>query len=124
MDVSFSAGWHQVVCRAHNICGWGQYNVITVEAYAKSASPSQYNIYPNPVSDILHIEIDPPTDVKTPPTYDLRLYDGQGNMLQQAFTQGGTVQFNVSNMPGGVYYLHIYDGVTEKPEMYLIVVEH
>ena len=29
-----------------------------------------------------------------------------------------------TNLPDGIYYLHIYDGVTENPEMIPIVVEH
>ena len=49
---------------------------------------------------------------------------GQGNLLRQAATKGGAVQFNVSNLPDGIYYLHVYDGVSEKPEMQQIVIEH
>jgi hypothetical protein len=30
----------------------------------------------------------------------------------------------VANLPNGIYYLHIYDGVNAKPEMRQIVVEH
>jgi hypothetical protein len=56
--------------------------------------------------------------------YDLRLYDGQGNLLRQQQIRGGAVQFNVQNLPDGIYYLHIYDGVNAKPEMQQIVVEH
>jgi hypothetical protein len=33
------------------------------------------------------------------------------------------VQFNVSNLPVGIYYLHVYDGVNSKPEIHKIVVE-
>ena len=58
------------------------------------------------------------------PVYDLRLYDGQGNLLRQQKTKGSTVQFNVSALPNGIYYLHIYDGVSDTPEMRQIVVEH
>ena len=55
---------------------------------------------------------------------DVRLYDGQGNLLRQQKTKGGTVQMNVSGLPDGFYYLHIYDGVSDTPEMQQIVVEH
>jgi len=95
--------------------------------------------YPNPVSDILSVEIEQHTidrakalqksasDAKSTsadPTFDIRLYDGLGNLLRQTSTNGGTVQFNVSNLPAGNYYLHIYDGVSDKPEMQQILVEH
>ena len=47
-----------------------------------------------------------------------------GNLLRQKKTKGRTVEFNVANLLDGVYYLHIYDGVSENPEMIPIVVEH
>ena len=91
--------------------------------------------YPNPVSDILHVDLDELSStglesitdgrqLKQDKTFDVRLYDGQGNMVRQQKAKGGTVQFNVSNLPGGTYYLHIYDGVGEKPEMIQVIVEH
>ena len=40
-------------------------------------------------------------------TYDIRLYDGQGNLLRKTSAEDGMVQFNVSNLPDGNYYLHI-----------------
>ena len=63
------------------------------------------------------------TRQRTDPTYDVRLYDGHGNMVRQTTTQGGTVQFNVANLPIGIYYLHIHDGVSREPEIQQIVVE-
>ena len=56
--------------------------------------------------------------------YDIRLYDSLGNLLRQATATGGKIEFNVTNLPNGIYYLHIYDGVNEKPEMRQIVVQH
>ena len=56
--------------------------------------------------------------------YDLRLYDGQGNLLRQAATKDARVEFNVAGLPNGIYYLHIYDGTSDKPEIQQIVVEH
>ena len=80
-------------------------------------------VYPNPTGDILNIEIEA-ENTKTNPTYHIRLYDGQSILQRQQKTKGGTVQFNVANLPNGTYYLHIYDGVSETPEMRQIVVEH
>jgi len=95
--------------------------------------------YPNPANDMISIEIDAEamaqsnalaqnlTDgkpLKLNVTFDVRLYDGQGNQLRQTTTKGGTVQFNVSALPDGIYYLHIYDGVNSTPEIQQILVEH
>ena len=66
------------------------------------------------------------TDVKQlkqDPAFYIRLYDGQGNIVRRAQNKGGSVQFNVSNLPTSIYYLHIYDGINEKTEMQQIVVE-
>ena len=91
-------------------------------------SDSYITFYPNPVDNILTIEIDFDAaqdllPVKASLTFDVRLFDGQGNMLRQTKTQGGTVQFNVSNLTNGIYYLHIYDGVNSTPEIRQIMVE-
>jgi len=82
----------------------------------------------NPVSDILTVELNPQVSsaigATNVPVYDVRLFDGQGNLLRQRKANGGTVQFNVSALPNGFYYLHIYDGVSDEPEKWQIVVEH
>ena len=101
-----------------------------IQACSKGGSISSYIIaYPNPVDDILTIEID--TDaaqsflsVQGNLNFDVRLYDGQGNLLHQQKSKGETVQFNVSNLPYGLYYLHVYDGVNSTPEMLPIIIEH
>ena len=86
---------------------------------------------PNPTDGMLYIEIDADaaqamllTAGKSSLTFDVRLYDGQGNLLLQQKTKGGTVEFNVSSLPGGYYYLHVYDGVSSTPLMQQVVVEH
>jgi hypothetical protein len=99
--------------------------------YGGSKSGSNPNVYPNPVSDILTVEIKSEKNniagtkaSGNSATFDIRLYDGQGTVLRQQKTGGGTVQFNVADLLNGIYYLHIYDGVNEKPNIHQIVVEH
>jgi hypothetical protein len=113
-----------------NSCGVGGY-----AEYSMGYSP--VSAYPNPASTTLNIEIDaqalaqssaPATtsgkQLKQDKTYDIRLYDNQGTLLRNAKTKGGNIQFNVAGLPDGIYYLHIYDGVSGKPEIRQIVVEH
>jgi len=95
----------------------------------ESLSDTYISVYPNPVSGILTIEINVATaqnllPVKANLTFDVRLHDNQGNLLRQQQTKGGIVEFNVANLSDGIYYLHIYDGVSETPEMRQIMVEH
>jgi len=94
--------------------------------------------YPNPASNILNIEINEDATVqaqskqtvndaillKTEPTYDIRLYNSHGHLLRHATSKSGSVQFDVSHLHNGTYYLHVYDGVSDKPEVKQIVVKH
>ena len=116
-----------------------QYSIFYVTVTDCRGGSSPYSIYPNPVSDILNITIDAQAvsearsqqpsltngqPLKFDPTFDIRLYDGQGFLLLQTSSKGGLVQFDVSNLSDGIYYLHIYDGSGNTPFMTQIVVEH
>ena len=87
--------------------------------------------YPNPASDILYIEIDATAhalqlqskSIATVPTYEVRLLDHQAISRHQTSTKGGTVQFNLSSLPIGVYYLLVQDGISV-PLLRQIIVEH
>jgi hypothetical protein len=116
------AGYYQVSARACNTCGYSPWAFVYVDAGSKSPSP----VYPNPVSDILYVEVGSSDDAKgVILTYDIRLYDGMGNQMRQTGIKGGnTVQLNVSNLPNGNYFLHIYDGVSSTPEVQKIIVKH
>jgi len=111
-----------------NSCGS---DIASKDIYASGrggGAPSYVTVYPNPVRDILTVEINDPnsgiiSSNNTAINYDVRLYDGQGNLLRQQFTQGGTVQFDMSGLPEGVYFLHVYDGVNATPEVHQVVVE-
>lgn len=82
-------------------------------------------VYPNPANDILHVEINSSAkDLKGNPTYDIRLYDISGNMVRNTVSQNSHVQFNVSNMQNGFYFLHVYDGANSKPEIKVVVIKH
>ena len=46
------------------------------------------------------------------------------NLLRQTTTKGGTVQFNVMDLHNGVNYLHVYDGVNDKPEIQQVIINN
>jgi len=108
---------------------------ITFKGSQKSGTAPK--VYPNPVYDILNVEIDQAMIDKVKalqqnsgksfnadPVFDIRFYNGQNVLLRKQFSKGGTVQFNVSGLPDGIYYLHIYDGLSVKPEMFSVIVRH
>jgi hypothetical protein len=76
--------------------------------------------YPNPVNDILYVDL----ENKTSGSYDIRLYNSLGSICRQAKATDGTVEINVSNLPDGVYFLHICNSSTSKPETHKIIVRH
>ena len=126
----------QVIC--YNACG-SDYGTMMIEAHNYKGKGKQeeekeeveeqvFTVYPNPVDDILTVEIDE-QDVQQQAkaasiTYDIRLYDAFGALRHQTTTKNSSTQINVSNLPNGFYYLHIYDGVSDKPDMKTIVVKH
>jgi hypothetical protein len=73
--------------------------------------------YPNPVNDILYIDMGKHT-------CDIRLYNSMGNLCRQAKASGGRAELSVSDLPGGVYFLTVYAGNASKPEAHKIIVKH
>ena len=85
-------------------------------------------VFHNPVNDILTVGIDADAartllSVKESLIFDVMLYDVQGNLLEQISSKGGTVLFNTSSLPDGVYLLHVFDGINRTPETKVIIIE-
>ena len=119
----FDATTYHIYVTATNACGSGYAD----KYFYATGQWRSYSIYPNPVSDILTIEINVQAvaNSKINPQFDVRLYDMQGNLQRNTTTtKAGTVQLNVTNLPDGNYFLHIYDGVDATPFMKQIVVKH
>jgi hypothetical protein len=144
LDIAFyDAGNYQLVCKAYNGCVWGEYYVANINVYNSSASnysaPS-----PNPASSNLDISFDQAliqqsqsapaqtfsaagsaqTFIPQPPAFDIKLYDNNGILCRQATSTGQSVSFDVSNLPNGIYFLHVYNGIAPEPEIHKIIVQH
>ena len=121
-------GTYTVVLQVSNACG----NIYTQKDVYSSykGSPSSPFAYPNPVNDILTVDIEAYAqqfvsgDQRISPAFDIRLYDSYGIMVRQATSKGSNVEFHVSNLPNGIYFLHINDDINNKPEKQIIVVQH
>lgn len=81
------------------------------------------NIYPNPVSDILTVELDNKI-LSQGNNLEIRLYDGTGNQLRQSMVKESTVRISVASLANGVYFLHIYDAKSDILEKRQVVVQH
>lgn len=80
-------------------------------------------IYPNPVSDILTVELNNKI-LSQDNNLEIRLYDETGNQLRQSRVKENTVRISVASLANGVYFLHIYDGKSDILEKRQIVVQH
>jgi Zn-dependent metalloprotease len=72
---------------------------------------------------VLHTETSA-TNAKILQKREAKLYNQSGSQVRSMTFTGDKTQLNVSDLPAGIYYLHIYDGVNEKPEIRQIIVQH
>lgn len=132
LDVAFhNAGSYQVLARASNSYGTGEYtsfglNVINSGSYS-------YIAYPTPASQTLYVDFssigEQPAQAFSSTAvqqkhYDVRLFNLQGALVRTAQSAGERISFDVSGLPGGNYFLHIYDGKGEKPVVQQVIVSH
>jgi predicted Zn-dependent protease len=137
LDIAFyTAGSYQIVCRATNACGQGEYTTSGVNVY----NTSSYSIaYPNPASNTLTVSFNPELVAQTQTALQssggvqsvngaflltTKLYDNAGVLRRQATSTGQEVTFDVSSLSNGFYILHVYDGIADKPEVHKILVSH
>ena len=82
---------------------------IAVEALA-------FNLYPNPASDILTIELNNAQSDQ----YNWQMIDAMGRTIQQGDQLVSTQQIAVDQLPRGVYWLRVFDGQSERVERFVI----
>ena len=79
-------------------------------------------IYPNPANDILNVNIEKLIPFQNP--FNIQLYDIQGDILSETKSKDRIIRINVSDFPEGIYFLHIYGGISTTPETFKIIVKH
>lgn len=72
-------------------------------------------VYPNPTSEFINIEIDGPLDFET------RLYDLKGKLVRKT---SNTSKISIISIPAGTYLLEIKDAKTGHKQIERIVVEN
>ncbi|MDH6358394.1 M4 family metallopeptidase [Parabacteroides sp. PF5-9] len=129
--------------------GWGTLNITATTSYGvtktilgvtltessscgSSKSNSYFSISSIPSSNIVEIKFD--MDLfnaqinkmvyTQKPSFDIRMYTITGVMVKQANSTGESVQFDVSALQKGTYIIHIYDGISEIPEIHKIQITH
>jgi hypothetical protein len=124
--------------RLDNSCGFAHANsifrfYIQISSYLSTG----VEVSLNPETDILNIEIDLEEFAKirtlsqetndsenATTTCNIRLYDILGNILRETTTKENKVAFDVSDLPEGNYFLHIYDGISDKPVIQKMIIKN
>ncbi|MCD7850805.1 MAG: T9SS type A sorting domain-containing protein [Parabacteroides sp.] len=131
LDVAFyNTGSYQVLARASNSYGVGEYTSFGLSVINSSSYSSM--VYPSPASQTLYVDFSSIDDqaqalsatAKQLKNYDIRLFNTQGSLVRTAQSAGERISLDVSGLPNGNYFLHIYDGKGEKPVVQQIVVSH
>lgn len=132
-DIAFyQAGSYQIVVRAANKYGMGEYTVSGVTVYDANNSAAMI-AYPNPANQTLYVDFSSVGEqqakaINSVPVqqkqYDIRLFNLQGSLVRSVQSKGEQISFDVSGLPGGNYFLHIYDGESQKPLVQQIVIKH
>lgn len=133
-DIAFyNEGSYQVVARASNANGTGEYCTTGVRVVGTSGYSHVY--YPNPVSDVLFVGFSFTVDElesgkssggagQSPEFFEIYLYSQQGTLLKKAQSKGETIEFDVANFPEGFYYLHIKEPGDTEVKKHQVIVKH
>jgi hypothetical protein len=62
------------------------------------------NIYPNPASSILNIQL---PQSMIPEKYDIDLFDSRGKLIYSRTSYGGSFKFDVAEYPAGLYVIRV-----------------
>lgn len=92
-------------------------------------------VYPNPVDNTLHIDIAEPQETENAATissqqkvlsssYELRLFNFQGNLVRNLRVTERQVSIDVSGLPEGNYFLHIIRAGSTEPEVHKVIISH
>ena len=107
--------------------------VAQVEVEDVTEPKSSFFVYPNPVNDVLTIDVDQEAILAkyatagkkaVTPIYEFRLYNISGVQVLHTTARYNKVQINVAKFPAGNYFLHISDGIEDKPEVKPVIIRH
>ena len=107
-------GRYSVGVKAVNPCGDSSYHIEYFDVIdCDRQEIVSFNIYPNPVRDVLNIEITANDAVEINPEAitELRIYDTYLSLKKQLTFSGSTVSVNTGDLPQGVYLIQF---VTEE----------
>ncbi|MDR1523879.1 MAG: T9SS type A sorting domain-containing protein [Tannerella sp.] len=131
--ISFpGGGLYTLKMRYYGTCGYSPYasQQISVPGAPVTDPRLLSRAYPNPVSDLLNIELDENVIEKLMESglakgkidIDIRLYTHSGVLVRNLISSNKKMQLDVSNLPNGVYFLHVSSVLTQNPDVITVIV--
>ena len=131
-DIAFYDPWegYQVISRAQNTCGLGDYSVWNISIYDGG---EEYSLFPNPASEVLTVTvkrftstangfIDKLVDNEINIIYTIRIFDFYGNLQLSTTRSGSSFTLPISNLKDGNYIVQIANG--KKSSNLQLVIKH
>lgn len=88
----------------------GKFKFSSVVKANLSCKNSNYNIYPNPVADILTVGLIEPSQKQV----SYNLFDARGNRIRSGLINGANVKIDFTNLAAGIYLLQLQkDGIKD-----------
>lgn len=109
LPFELGAGTHYYVCSIHASFGMkGTITVQSVTSVRETQLPTSISIFPNPVSDLLTIEL---SNSKT--SYQgaiVTIENMFGLMVYKSYIKNQTLEININDLQNGIYFVKINDG--------------
>lgn len=110
----------------------GEYTVTGVNVYNPN---TRTNIiaYPSPANQTLYVDFSSIEELQEQTFrsatiqqkyYDVRLFNTQGSLVRSVQSAGEQISLDVSGLPGGNYFLHVYKNGTTEPQVHKIIIRH
>ena len=84
-------------------CSYGIKNCITTGISDETNTGKPVNVFPNPASSLLNIEVQEPVDIK------LSDIIGRDIIFQKSLLGGNRNEINIQDIPNGIYFLKIFN---------------
>jgi hypothetical protein len=130
---------YSVQYRYRNACGWSAWERVSLSNRDCDAGEEPcraignvFRISPNPANDVIHIEIGKDVlsentanqKLTASATYAVFLYNLQGVLVRRASSNGEKIDLFVSDIPSGLYILHIIDNKGQKTGEEKVSIQH
>jgi len=89
---------------ANAIAAFGDTSQIVVSTKKTTRTQLDFEIFPNPTEDVLHLRLPVPL-LKT--TFQLTIFDVHGKSMLEKTASGANEQVHVAHLPKGIYFLKI-----------------